>query len=319
MEWKGSNEIVCPYCGDIISDVQVLLDNNLLERLGFAAGFRRVGRFEDAQQELENLLLTYGDLPEALFGSVLNYYEVTDYAFNGDNSVKKCVCYSSDPRPIERNSDWLAVKGASCGARLARWSALSKIIEQRRLLNIRIKESIPLYRAILVYDYDNQKDAETAHGLYDILSSMTDIFFPPITLQNIPYKQREQYLVQTLKSPEVAPLMFVIYSDSFNGRLKNEYYRNVARQCIDFAGVHTKSELISVMCDYRPPSFMKRLSIKTIECEDFCKESYEAIANAMMDYILRGTYSDEEYERYLTGEPVLLNNEGLSPCIYPIN
>lgn len=247
--WDGSTEIKCPYCGDVISDVQTLFDNNLFERLGLAAGFRRVGRFDDSQQELENILLSHDNLSEALFGCVLNYYEVTDYAFASDNSVKSCKCYSVDKRPVENNADWRLAKASAHGARLDQWSALSRKIEEMRKYNIRIKNSMPHYRAILIYDYDNKQDAEVAYGLYNELHNRTDIFFPPVSLRLIPFKERENYLVQVMKSPEIAPLMFVIYSDSFNGRGKNEYYKNVARQCMDFATVHTKTELISVMCD----------------------------------------------------------------------
>ena len=87
---------------------------------------------------------------------------------------------------------------------------------------------------------------------------------------------------------------------------------------MDFASVHTKAELISVMCDYEPPSIMKRLSVKTIECEDFSAESFEPIADVMMDYILRGAYDDDDYDAYQNGETVALNEGGLSPLIRPI-
>ena len=320
VSWDGGQELVCPKCGEIISNVQTLLENNNIERLGIAAGYRRVGRFDDSQQELENLLESNENMPEALFGCFLNSYEITEYAFDKDNNVKICKCNSTSKRPVEKNKDWQDAKQYSHGKRLEQWVALSEKIEELRKYNTRIKNNLPKYRAILICDYANETDTDAARGIYEILSTKTDVFFPPVTLQDIPFEEKEKYLIQAIKNPEIAPLMFVVYSDAFNYRNKaKNFFSNVAGQCREFAKVHTKGELFSVTCDYEPSAMMKAISIKTIRCKDFNSKSFNNIAQKILDNILISAYDDVEWERFDDGEIIELNDgKGLSPKVCPL-
>ena len=321
--FNGEDALICPRCGSVVADTSARLGKGDAERLALAEGYRRVGRFEDSQQELEGLFERHADLkkdlPEVEFGCILNYYEVTEYSFDGADRVKTCKCYSTDRRPVDKNKDWLELKGKYKGKQKEQWTALCERIEILRQRNIRIRESLPLYRAIILYDYSNAADAEVAHGLYEILSEKTDVFFPPESLKNVPFDDRESYLMQVISDPDIVPLMFVIYSDAFNLRKKSAtYYNNIARQCEDFAKVHTKTEMISVTCDYAPPAMIKRLSVKTITCEDFDVASYGNIAEEMLNKIADATYNDVEYDDFLNGKEVSLNGEELSPLVKPI-
>ena len=317
--YEGQDKLICPYCNSEIDEVQTLLDRNVLDRLSLAAGFRRVGRFDDAQRELENILDIAPDLTEVIFALVLNYYEVTEYAFNRDGSVALCKCYSTDKRPIEENKDWKEIKAYAVGANKTKWVALCNVIENLRQRNRRIRDSIPDYRAILLYDYSNEKDKAVADGLYKILSKKTDIFFPPETLKYVPYSEREEYLMQILHTPDKAPLLFIVFSDAFSFRKKSEdYYHNIARQCEEFADFHTKNEMISVTCDYEPPSMIRRLSIKTVFCEDFEEESFGNIAKEMYDYIAEIAFTDDEYVAYKKHGEIAMKNNKFSPIIVPL-
>lgn len=321
-DWNGETEFSCKKCGTIITKVQTLLEPGLLDRIGIAAGYRRVGRFDDSQQELENILESYGDSPDVLFGCFLNSYEVTEYTFD-KFTVKSCKCYSTAAKSVEKNRDWQDAQKRVESNKLKQWTALSQKVEELRKDNIRIKNNLPKYRAILICDDTNgdfkEKDAgSAARAIYDILSTKTDVFFPPVTLQNIKSdEEKEKYLMQVIKNPEIAPLMFVVYSDSFNYRNnKRGFLSNVARQCREFAKVHTKAELFSVTCDYEASHIMKPISIKTIRCKDFNSVSYDKIAKKILDNILISAYSDEEYEKFDRGEIIKLNEiKGLSPKI----
>lgn len=316
----GGKEVRCPYCGSILSDIDSAPGKGVRERLDLATEFRRVGRFDDSQQELESLLEANPELPEAYFGCFLNYYEVTEYAFNADSTVRYCKTYTSDRRPVEKNRDLqdATQRKKSLGVR-GQWIALSESIERLRKENLGIKQSLPKYRAALICDYANKTDFAAAQGIYKILSEKTDIFFPAVSLRKIPESERVKYLVQTLKNPEIVPLMFVIYSDSFNYRNKAaDYNGNVAGQCRDFARVHTKAELFSVTCDYEPSPMMKQLSIKTVRCADFDRESYRNIADKILENILVCAYTDDEYFRFDEGEAIALNDGGLSPPVTPL-
>lgn len=289
--WKGEIEFSCSKCGGVIPRVQSLLEGDLSDRFGIAAGYRRVGRFDDSQQEYENLLERYGDIPEILFYCFLNSYEITEYAFDKYNNVKICKCNSTSKRPVEKNRDLQDAKKLSNGKQLEQWTALSERIEALRSENIRIKNNLPRYRAILICDYDDEKAKAAACGIYEILSTKTDIFFPIVALQDIKFEEKEKYLIQAIKNPEIAPLMFVVYSDVFNYRNKaKNYFSNVAGQCREFAKVHTKGELFSVTCDYEPSPIMKTISIKTIRCRDFDSKYYNSIAQKILDNILISAY-----------------------------
>lgn len=321
--FNGEDALRCPRCGEININMLTRLEKGDIERLALAAGFRRVGKFEDSQQELDNILESYANiekfLPEAEFGCILNYYEVTDYSFDDADKVKTCKCYSVDTRPVDKNEDWLKLMEKYSGAKRKQWIALCDRIEILRQRNILIRKCLPYYRAIILYDYSNNSDAEVAHGLYEILSKKTDVFFPPESLKNVPFPDREAYLTQIISDPEIAPLMFVIFSDAYNLRKKSaNYYCNIGRQCEDFAKTHLKTEMISVTCDYAPPAMIKRLSVKTIACEDFYRESYENIAEAMLEKITDATYDYREYSDFSNGKAVSLNKEGLSPLVKPI-
>ncbi|MDE5788896.1 MAG: hypothetical protein K2H78_00610 [Clostridia bacterium] len=317
--FNGEDALICPRCGSVVTDTTTRLGKGDAERLALAEGYRRIGRFDDSQLELDGLLERHENLSEGEFGCILNYYEVTEYSFDGADRVKTCKCYSTDRRPVDKNKDWLELKEKYNGKQKNQWVALCERIEFLRQRNILIRESLPLYRAIILYDYSNNADAEVAHGLYEILSKKTDVFFPPESLKYVPFDDREPYLMQIISDPDVAPLLFVIYSDAYNLRKKTAtYYKNIARQCEDFAKVHTKTEMISVTCDYAPPAMIKRLSVKTIACEDFDKESYGNIAEAMLEKITDATYSDDEYDDFLKGIAVSLNGGELSPLVKPI-
>ncbi|MDE7454764.1 MAG: hypothetical protein K2M64_02935 [Clostridia bacterium] len=323
VDWDEDKETVCPYCGEVVENLKDRIKTNEIDRLKIASDYRRVGRFDDSQQELEGILSKDSKLNEALFGCFLNAYEVTEYAFDKDNSVKTCKCMSASRRPVEKHSDWLKIKEENLakGLQLKQWTELSKKIEEERRLNLRVKQSIPKYRAILTCDYTNEKDATVTEGLYDILSEQTDVFFAPRSLENIPREDWDRYLAQILKNPEIAPLMFVIYSDAFNYRNKSkQYFSNIAEQCREFAKTHTMTELFSVTCDYEPSPIMKRISVKTIRCADFDEESYDNIANAIMNNIASGSYDDDEYDKYYDGEIVMIDEHlGLSPIIEPLD
>lgn len=318
--WNGEIELKCAKCGEVISSVQSLLEGDISDRFGIAAGYRRVGRFDDSLQEYENLLERYGNLPEALFCCFLNSYEITEYAFDKTNNVRICKCNSTSKRPVEKNRDLQDARKLSKGMQLEQWTALSDKIEKLRLQNIRIKNNLPKYRAILICDYDDEKAIDTARAIYEILSSKTDIFFPPVTLQDIKFEDKERYLIQAIKNPEIAPLMFVVYSDAFNYRNKaKHYFSNIAGQCREFAKVHTKAELFSVTCDYEPSPMMKTISIKTIRCKEFDSKYYNSLANKILENILISAYDDDEYERYEEGEIIKLNaDKGLSPKVRPL-
>ena len=319
----NGEDVKCPRCGTVAAYSDNLISKEKLQRLDIAAGYRRVGRFDDAQQELESLLATAPDIGEALFECFLNAYEITEYSFNADNTVKTCNCTSSSRRPVDKHGDWIRIQEEKLakGAQLEQWVALSEKIEEERRLNLDIKNNIPLYRAILTCDYGNKQDLDTARGIYDILSKQTDVFFAPVTLDKINPKDKGRYLMQILKSPEIAPLMFVIYSDAFNYRNKaNQFFSNIAEQCREFAKTHTMTELFSVTCDYEPSPIMKRFSIKTIRCADFDEESYQNISKAIIENIAAVAYEDDEYDEYLDGEAVMLDEElGLSPIIEPLD
>jgi hypothetical protein len=307
-------EMCCPKCGDVISDSLTLLDSNLLERLNMAASFRRVGNFEDSQRELENLLEINPDMVEALFGCFLNSYEVTEYAFQQDNTVKLCKCFSTSKRPVERDKDWQDVKEKTAGIRGKQWTALSEEIEEQRQCNIKVRDSIPSYRAILLYDYTNSSDADVAYAIYKKISKKVDIFFPPESLKNIAFEERERYLIQILKNPELSPLLFVVYSDSFNFRKRNMvYYNNLARQCQDFAEVHTKNELISITSDYEPPAMIKRISTQTIICE-FREDKYDKLSDLIYESIVDYLYY-QGGDDLDDGVPKKLNGDYCSPLV----
>ena len=319
--WQGEVEFKCPFCDSIISKIQTLLEKDVSARLDVVAGYRRVGRFEDAQQELDNILESNEGLPLALFGCFLNSYEITDYAFDKDNRVKICKCNSTSNRSVEDNKDWQDAKKGLQGELLEQWIALSERIEELRKENRRIKNNLPKYRAILICDYSNEKDKNATRSIYDILSNQTDVFFPPVTLENIKSdEEKEKYLIQAIKNPEIAPIMFVIYSDAFNYRNKGKnFLSNFAGQCREFAKVHTKGELFSVTCDYEPSPMMKAISIKTIRCKDFDSKSYNNIAKKILESILINAYDDDEYEKFENGEIIKLNeNRGLSPKVLPL-
>ncbi|MBD5101022.1 MAG: hypothetical protein HDT29_07260 [Clostridiales bacterium] len=322
VNWDGELELKCPYCGEVVSNVQTLLGNNLIERLGIAAGYRRVGRFDDSQQELENILESNKEIvPEALFGCFLNSYEITEYAFGKDSSVNICKCNSTSKRPVEKNRDWQDAKKYSQGKRLEQWTALSKKIEDVRQENIRIKNNLPKYRAIIICDYENDRAKELAHSVYDILSTQTDVFFPPETLKYIKSdEEKDKYLIQAIKNPEIAQLMFVIYSDTFNYRNKaKNFFYNVAGQCREFAKVHTKAELFSVTDDYEASPIMKTISIKTMRCKTFDSSSYNIIAKKILDCIIECAYDYDESEEFENGKIIKLNEDrGLSPKVRPL-
>lgn len=311
--------VVCPNCGTVADGVDAYT-NEERQRLNSAASYRRVGRFDDSQQELETLLENNEELPEALFGCFLNAYEITEYAFEKDNNVKTCKCHSASERSVTKHPDLQsAMRLVNSRQTLKQWENLSKTIELQRSINSSIKRSIPKYRAILACAYENPDDIRVTRGIYDILSKETDVFFMPVTLKKVCESDRPKYLMQVLKNPEKAPLMFVVYSDAFDYRNKaSSPLYNIAGQCREFAKVHTATELFSVTCDCEPSPIMKRASIKTIRCKDFDEESYENIAYAILDNIA-STYDDEEYERYDSGEAVVIDEEkGLSPIINPI-
>lgn len=321
LDWNDDKETICPYCGEVVENLEKYIKANTIDRLKIASNYRRVGKFDDSQQELEGLLEKDPELYDALFGCFLNAYEITEYAFDQDGNVKECKCTSTSSRPVCKHSDWLTIQEKVKGQRLTRWTALSEKIEQERALNEKIRKSIPKYRAILTCDYANEEDVAVTEGLYRILSEQTDVFFAPITLRKIAPEYRNRYLTQILKSPKLAPLMFVIYSDAFNYRNKaKQSFSNIADQCREFAQTHMMTELFSVTCDYEPSPIMKRISSKTIRCADFDEESYENIAEVIMDNIAAGAYKEYEYEMYDEGEIVMLDEDlGLSPIIEPLD
>lgn len=322
LTFKDEETTCCCYnCGTVNSYIKTLSKEDL-QRLDIAAGYRRVGRFDDAQQELENILENNPNSAEALFECFLNAYEIIEYSFNKDNSVKTCKCNSASSRSVDKHQDWLrAEKLVTDTKQRKQWVALSERIEAERQLNKQIKDNIPKYRAILTCDYENEQDLNATSGIYDILAEQTDVFFAPITLEDIVPEEKGRYLLQALKNPEKVPLMFVIYSNAFNYRNKaKKYFSNIAGQCREFAKVHTNTELFSVTSDCEASPIMKRISVKTIHCADLDEESYENIANAIMDNIAVSAYSDEEYDQYVDGEIVMLNEDlGLSPIIEPLD
>lgn len=323
---NDQDSAVCPYCSMVNSAEQLAFGEDKTNRLKLAGEFRRMGKFDEAQREFDSLLDAEADFVDALFGCVLNYYEVTEYRFKGQ-TVDACICESTDKRPVMRNPDAARIFSLEKNpTRREQFSALFDVIEKMRLRNIEIKESIPLYRAILTYDYEEGENtensvdiADVAHKLYDALSKKTDIFFPPVTLGKIALAERDIYLKQIIKSPTKAPMMFVVYSDSFNFRKKQPlYYKNIARQCSDFGAVHDKTELVSVMSDYEPPHMLKQFSIKTIRSKSaFADEkAISSVSEKIYDMIIDGTYRGDEFDRALDGEFIMLNPElGFSPII----
>lgn len=316
MEFDGEAEAVCPHCGAKNPHISSLLENNILERLASAAGFRRVGNFEDAQRELDAILEEHPDCAEAIFASALNDYEVTTFAFDREY-VRSCVCLSTSRRPVQKHRLVNAAIERARGMQQRQFNALFAEIEKARTTNIRIRDNIPYYRAIFLYDYSNNTtDATAARGLFERLRNKTDIFFPPVTLENIAMSERGKYLVQALKNPEIAPLLFVIYSDAFNFRNKSSgYYTDIARQCEDFARVHAKTELISVTTDYEPPYMLKRLSMKTITCDNFDDGTLDELSDVIYEYILDLAYTYEEQKQVQKSSARVLLNDVPSPKI----
>ncbi|MDE7463905.1 MAG: hypothetical protein K2M48_02650 [Clostridiales bacterium] len=354
-----SNTVTCEFCHTVNSVSQHDFNDDVIGRLKLANEFRRIGKFDEAQREFDDILdkEETQNFVDALFGCVLNYYEVTDYKFSELDgiTVESCTCHTTDNRPVDENPDAnRAVRLLIENNEQARYTQLCMLfnaIEEQRKHNIKIKNSIPRYRAILAYDYgfdnanydksykeqlnlngsehDGKKKidiADVTHKLYDILSKKTDIFFAPKTLARIPVGQRETYLRQVIKSPAIAPMMFVVYADSFNFRKNQQSYNNnIARQCVDFAEVHDKTELVSVMSDSEPPHMMKQISVQTIRSRSkFANSAIPDIADNIYDMILAKTYSDDEdgdeYDRAFDGEIIMLDEElGLSPVIAPID
>lgn len=323
LQWDGTTDIRCDHCGTFIPKITSFAAQTIAERLSIAAGYRRVGNFDDSQQELDSILEEHNGLSEALFASFLNYYEVSDYAFNPDNTVRVCKCASSSWRGVEENKDYIqAINGDDVGSeRKAQWTALAAAVEKERQLNEEITDSLPRYRAILLCDYSMQEDMDAAHALYDMLSKKTDIFFPPISLKKISdIEDKEKYLKQVLINPTFARIMFVLYSDAFSvsNRTATRYYTNLAKQVKDFGKVHEKYELFSVTSEIEPPPLMKRYSIKAIYCDDFSPDSVSQLADSVMDGIVKSTKSVGKFGRGDDVQTERLNDEGYSPIVKPI-
>ena len=350
IENDSVSEVVCPSCGTVNSvSLWLNLDEDAMAGLRSAINNRRNENFDEAKVTLLRLLRENPNFPEAEFEFFLCSYEVTDYSFDGDK-VKSCNCFTTKTRPVsvdkhlQRALD--KAKGPQYSRRYRQWRLLSDHIEKLRERNGRIFESIPNYRAILVYNYriedpNVDTDGNAARGIYEVLSKKTDVFFAPVSLQKIPtIEERVFYLKQILHNPNKAPLMFVIYSDEFemdentndekNNSTESEqerkrkaalsYYQSVGRQCRDFYVYHGGSaeELASVTCNCDITPEMRKWSKCTIECGSFEEKAYTPIANAILGRIVGLTYNGAEKVRHSKGELCPLNGSTLSPLINPL-
>ncbi len=337
-------EVRCPSCGTINS-VSLWLDlgEDVMASLRSAIDDRRNENFDEAKITLLRLMREKKNFPEAEFQFFLCSYEVADYSFEGDR-VKSCTCSSTKVRPVSADKHLqraleLAREATQQPRRYRQWQLLSEYIEALRKRNGRILESIPNYRAILAYNYDIELDADAAHGVYDLLSKKTDVFFAPVSLQKIPFRLRAVYLKLILHNPNKAPLMFVLYSDEFemdeSSERKNDatmsasereleavrsYIGSVGRQCRDFYVYHGGSaeELASVLCNCDITPELRKWSKWTIESDSFEDEAYDPIADAIYTRIVGLTYNGAEKMQYRKGELCPLNGSTLSPLIDPI-
>lgn len=322
----GEAGSVCEYCGEILPAENIEIEDDIKQRLAFAHSLRRIRKFSDSKKEFNNILAMNGDASdntdlsfiyapgtkEAALGYFLSSYEVSDYKWNkSGDGLQHCNCSSTSLTPIEDSNFWRMVEHTGDERR----KILCKAVDEKRKRNILIKENIPKYHAALICDPQHPEDIKITHKLYEIMSSKADIFFAPVTLNDIPLKDREFFIYQAIRNPEIVRLMFVVYSHSFDFQYTNNkfYQSDIVRQCEDFAKTHQHDELYSVILgDGAPSDDMNELSIKKIACRNVDDGASERIARAIMAAIKAHTCKEDEDEVYP------LNDDGFSPIITPL-
>ncbi|MCM1367925.1 MAG: hypothetical protein NC184_03840 [Roseburia sp.] len=320
----------CPKCGDPLPDEDINLSEDFKQRLGFAHSLRRIGQFSNAKKEFNNLLamnskagessdanaINDAEYKAAALGYFLSLYEVTDYKYDKTtSSMEYCDCTSTSLSPVENSNFWRSAARAN-----RKYEILCNAIEKSRLRNISIKQGIPKYHAAIVCDQQIAQDRIMSRSLYDILSEQADIFYAPVTLRDIAAEDREFYMYQALRNPDIVQLLFVVYTQPFDFQYMNRVYQaDLVRQCEDFAKTHQKDELYSVILgNGAPTDDMNELSIKKLNCRVVDEGASKRIAGALIK-IIAGHISDEKQEAMWKSEGRLapLNASGYSPVISP--
>lgn len=321
----------CQHCGATVSDGDLLISDDIKERLAFAHSLRRIKKFSEAKREFNNILaintkvkdnidkpiVHKAEMNAAALGYFLSMYEVSDYKWNKTtSSIEYCDCTSTSLSPVESSNFWhIADESINSD-----YKVICQTVEEKRKRNVGIKESIPRYHAAIVCDQSQAHNIEMAHKLYDILSTKADIFFAPKTVRNLPLEEREFYIYQAMRNPNIVPIMFAIYTRPFDFQYTNTVYQaDIVRQCEDFAKTHQKDELYSIILgDGVPSDDMNEISIKRLNCRVVDDGASQRIADALMQIIARHIVNDEQELLWKNeGRLLPLNGDAYSPIILP--
>ena len=195
----SGGEIICPYCGTRQS---ASITPEIGDILISAANYRRNGEFVAAFAEYKRVIAINPEIGESYWGAVLSEYHVAEEQNGWFTTVSK--------NSVFQNQNFnKALEFASYNR--TKWTQFAENLELQRVENLSYYDEIckNSYHALIVAD-SNQKDLQTAFGLYEDLKSRVNVFYPRLTLKDFP---PETALRVSLIAAEQIKLGFFLFSN----------------------------------------------------------------------------------------------------------
>ena len=171
----SGGEIICPYCG---TKQSASITPEIGDILISAANYRRNGEFVNAFAEYKRVISMNPEIGESYWGAFLSEYHVTEEKNGWFTTVSKNSA-------LQNQNLNKALELASYNKTI--WTQVAENLEYQRLENLNYYDEIckNSYHALIVAD-SNQKDLQTAFGLYEDLKTRVNIFYPRFTLKDFP-------------------------------------------------------------------------------------------------------------------------------------
>jgi hypothetical protein len=157
-----------------------------------------------------------------------------------------------------------------------------------------------MYRIALICDEENEEDKELADALYEKFERRIDVFYPPVTLENVPESKRETVTIQALKK---IPLLFAIYSEDTNREYLDDKF------CASFLEKHEGVNLFAITDEeeYLSPD---------LDCNvDFIPYDADDVTDMENQIRIMSGMSFQQKSDFKEGRPVVNDAMNPSPII----
>ena len=221
-DFSAGQMFVCPYCG---TEQNPGLSADLTDILISAATLRRNKQFDKARSEYKRVIEESNEIAEAHYGLFLCDYEIPVEEDVTKDDFEKGYMYSRS-YSVEKNDHYNEAMSLFAEKEKGKWKDIADKIESCRLNNVKVNSVFKkdMYRIGILCDESCYEDKQLGDALYEKLKDRVDVFYAPITLQNVPSGAVDKATLIAMKN--ISNQLYAIYSEETTHSSYLETYCN---------------------------------------------------------------------------------------------